>query len=143
MNKYILWIAAGAATLFLLTRVSLSKRLNFVFQGLRTGGTVLQPQIEISVLAQNPTNNRATLRSLSGQLFLNDKFIANISSFQPQTIEPNSETAIRINARPSVVGIFSTIKNVLTNKTGTNVVSITGAANVDNVSLPFEISQTI
>jgi len=143
MNKSILWIAGAGIGLYLLSRLSLSKKLNFIFQSISTGGTFLQPTIDIAISVQNPTNQKAVLRSISGQVLLNDKFVSNISSFTAQTILPNSESVVTIKARPSLLGVFNTIKNVLTNKTGGNTFVITGSANVDNVSLPFSISETL
>lgn len=143
MNKLFLWIAGAGLGIYLLSRVSLGKKLNFVFQSITTGGTFLQPTIDLTIAVQNPTNQTATIRSISGQVLLNNKFVSNISSFNQQTIQPNSESFLTIKARPSLIGVFTTIKNVLTNKTGNNVFTINGNANVDNVSLPFSIEQSI
>lgn len=143
MNKSILWIAGAGIAVYLLSRLSFSKKLNFTFQGVKTGGTFLQPTIDITIGVQNPTNQRAVLKSISGQISINDKLISNISSFNTQIILPNSESFITIIAKPTLIGVFNTIKNVLTNKTGNNTFIIEGAANVDNISLPFSISETI
>lgn len=143
MNKSILWIAAGAAALFLVSRLSFSKKINFLFAGIKPGGTLLQPVIEVSLLVQNPTNQTVTIRSLSGQVLLNNRLISNVSSFNEQTIQPNSETVIKINARPLITNFFSSINFILTSKTGNNRITITGSANIDNVSLPFTITESI
>lgn len=143
MNKNFLWIAGAGIAIFLLSRLSLSKKLNFLFQSIKTGGTILQPTIDVGISVQNPTNQTAVIRSISGQITLNNKSIANISSFDTQTILPNSDTLITIKARPSILGIFNTIKNVLNNQTGNNTIVINGSANVDNINLPFSISQNI
>lgn len=143
MNKNFLWIAGAGIAIFLLSRLSLSKKLNFLFQSIKTGGTILQPTIDVGISVQNPTNQTAVIRSISGQITLNNKSIANISSFETQTILPNSDTLITIKARPSILGIFNTIKNVLNNQTGNNTIVINGSANVDNINLPFSISQNI
>lgn len=143
MKNNVLWIAAAGIAIFLVSRFSFSKKLNFIFQSIKTGGSVLQPTVDVTIALQNPTNQQVTVKSISGQILLNDKFISNISSFQPVNISPNSESYITIKARPSLFGVITTIKNVLTNKTGNNNFLITGNANVDNVSIPFSMQETI
>lgn len=143
MNRTLLWVAAGAAAIFFLSRLQLARRINFLFGGIRPGGTFLQPAIQLEIIVQNPTQQQAILQSLSGSLEINGRYVANISSFNRQTIAPLGESIIRINARPNAMGVFSTIKEVLTNQTGTNSVLITGSANVDGFSYPLNISRTI
>lgn len=143
MNKTILWIAAGAAAIFLLSRLQLARRVNFLFGNIRPGGTLLQPSIVLEIIVQNPTNQQAIFQSLTGNLEINGRNVANISNFQRQTIAPLAESTIRINARPNAIGVFSTIKDLLTSQTGSNQVFITGSAMLDGIQYPLNISRTV
>lgn len=136
-------MAGAAAALFFLSRATLARRLNFILKSVKPGGTVLQPTLQIELTAQNPTNSRATLKSLSGSISVNGKFIANVATFGDQVILPRAESVLRITARPTLFGLFDTIRNVLNSRTGANVITVSGTANVDGVSYPFTTQYSI
>lgn len=137
--KNLAYILGGGLALWLLTRVSLGKRLIFNFSGIQPKGKILNPILEITIAAQNPTNQRATINSITGTLFLDGKEISNISSFKQQTILPNAETFLTIDARPGLVGIVNVIRDLFSReKSKSYKFRFSGSANVDNIVIPID-----
>lgn len=144
MRNPILWIIAGAAALFLAGRGLLSKNLQYRLDTIRLRGGVLQPIIEIALAIQNPTRQRAIVRSVVGEVYVEGNFVANISFFGETIIKPNAETVITIQARPSATGAFALLKDVLTREGSKKFVAkVKGSINVDGITVPLDISQTI
>jgi LEA14-like dessication related protein len=143
MQKYILPIVVlGAAAFLLIRRTAFAKNLNFVIRGVKLGGRWLAPRIEITIGLQNPSNQKANFKSLSGLVKWNDAEFANISSFNAVTIAANSETQIKVNAEPSVMGIFETVKKII--KEGIKgKITIVGTANVDNLQIPINVTKNL
>ncbi len=137
--KNLIYILGGGLALWLATRVSLGKRLIFNFSSIQPKGKVLNPILEITIGAQNPTNQRATINSITGTLFLDGKEISNISSFRQQTIMPNAETFINIEARPGLIGIVNIVRDIFSReKSKTYKFRFAGSANVDNIVIPID-----
>lgn len=144
MRNPIIWLIAGAAALFFAGRGLLRQNLQFRLQGLRVRGSVLQPIIELAFAIQNPTNRSAKLRSITGEVYVDNKFLANVSFFGETVIKPVGETIVNIQARPSLTGAFSTVQDIFTREGGMRSVAVfKGSANVDGITYPFEISRTI
>ena len=113
MKKNFIYIAAGAALIyFLLRKSSFAKNLIFSFNNIKPVGKLWQPELIITLSVQNPTNQIATIRAISGTLYLSDKAISNISNFNQQIIQPQMESLISFSARPGVVGIANVIKEI-------------------------------
>ena len=144
MRNPIIWLLAAGAALFFAGRGLLRGNLQFRLQGIKIRGSILQPIVEIAMAIQNPTRQRAKLRSVTGEVYVDDKFIANISFFGETIILPNAETIVLIQARPSLTGAFSTIQEFLSREGGRKSVAlIKGSANVDGITYPFEVTRTI
>lgn len=138
--RNILWLVGGAAALYFISRFSFGQRANFVLRGLRPGGTIFAPTINVDFAVQNPTNQRVTIKSVTGSVSVNGQYLANVSAFGDQVIQPNSESMLRLTARPSGSGLFSSIRELLNSPVGQVTASFTGSANVDGLVMP--ISQT-
>ena len=141
MNKTFYWIVGGVAVWYILSKTMLAKKVNLVLKDVRPGGKVLSPEINIDIAVQNPSNQQATLKSVTGNLYINDKFVANFTSFGDQLISPRAESIITIKAKPGLVGAYNTIKTLLTDRTGNLTASFNGSANVDGILIP--INETI
>ncbi len=137
--KNLIYILGGGVALWLLTRLSLGKKLLFNFSGVKPKGKLLNPILEITLSVQNPSNQRATINSISGTLFLDGREISNISSFKQQTIIPNAETFITIDARPGLIGVANIVKDIFgRDKSKSYKFRFTGSANVDNIVIPID-----
>ena len=136
-----LLLVGGVATWYLLRMRSLGTNINFIFRNIRVkGGSLLQPNLEITIGAQNPTNQAATLKSLVGTIDYQGKTIANFSTFDQVLIQGNTETIIKIIAVPNVISVLNVIKQIIVNRQPGKVISITGKANVNNIVVPFNSS---
>lgn len=138
-----MWIVGGAAALYLLARFQFSKKANFIFQSVKPGGTLLQPLVNIKMLVQNPTNQRVVIKSIVGSVYVDDKFLAYVSSFGDQVIEGNAESVLNLTARPGALGVFQTLKQLVTQPIGSIQVRFSGSANVDGVNVPIEQTQSL
>jgi hypothetical protein len=142
MKQSIFWIIGGAAVIYLLSRASFAKKANFIFKSISPSGTILSPRIIVTMLVQNPTNQNLTVKSVVGSLYINDEYLSNVSSFGDQIISANSESELKITARPSAIGIFKSLKNLLKSK-GSITAKFTGTANVEGITVPINETQTI
>lgn len=138
--KNLFWIVGGAAALFLLSRYRFGQKASFILRSLRPGGSLFQPTLNIEMAVQNPTNQTIKIKSITGDISVNDKYLANVSAFGDQTVLPNSESTLRLVARPSAVGIFESVRELLTSPAGKAVAQFQGSANVDGIVVP--ISET-
>ena len=133
----------GAAALYFLARYRFSQKANFLLQSVRPGGTLLAPVINIQLLVQNPTNQEIVIKSIVGTLTVGGKFLANISCFGDQKILGNSQSLLNITARPSAIGVFNTLRQLITQPIPGTQIVFSGTANVDGINVPVEQSQTL
>ena len=133
----------GASALYFLARYRFSQKANFILQSVLPGGSILSPVINVKMLVQNPTNQKIVIKSIVGTLSVGGKFLANISSFGDQTITANSESTLSITARPSAIGVFNTLRQLITQPIPGKQIVFSGSANVDGVNIPVEQSQTL
>jgi hypothetical protein len=85
---------------------------------------------------QNPTNERANIKSIVGTLTANGKTVANISSFTSQIIAPTAESIYTVEARPAAAGLITTITNFIQSKNKIQF-NFSGTMNVDNINIPI------
>lgn len=133
----------GAAALYFIARYRFSQKANFLLRSVKPTGTILQPTVTVEIAVQNPTNQRIILKSISGSLFINDKYLANVSSFGDQIIAGNSESIVKVTARPSAVGVFQSVRELLSKPIGTMQVRFSGTANVDGINIPIDQTNTL
>lgn len=143
MKKTLLWVLGAGAALYFFSKMAFKNKANFLLQSVNVGGSFLAPKVLVRIAVQNPTNSQITLKSLSGSLSVNGKYLSNLSSFGDQVILPNSENVIELNARPSVIGVFNSIKELLTTPSGQLNANFVGTANVDGFSVPIDQTITI
>ena len=140
MKKNIIWIAAAAAAIyFIIKKSSFAKNLIFSFNNIKPVGKWFQPELIITLSVQNPTRQAARITAISGTLYLDDKAISNIASFNPQIIQPQMESLISFSAKPGIIGIANIIKEIFTGtKSKQYRFKFIGTANVDGVLLPID-----
>lgn len=138
MKKSILWVVGlGLVGYYLLTRRSLAKNITFDLADVKFKGTVLKPIIQIFFSINNPTRQQATLRGLTGKIKFNGSAFANVTNFVPQTIMASQETIISIDVKPSIIGLSSTIIDLIRGKSKGGNISFEGSANVDGIMIPI------
>jgi len=141
--RNIFWVVGGVAAIYLLSKLRFGQKANFFLRSLRPGGTLLAPTINVEMAVQNPTNQTITIKSITGSVSVNDKYLANVSAFGDQKVLPNSESVLRLTARPSAFGVFESVRELLTQPIGTIAASFQGTANVDGLVVPISESRTI
>lgn len=141
--RSLIWIGAGVAALYLLSRYSFGQKTTFFLRRVRPGGSITAPTVNVELAVQNPTNQTATIKSITGSLSINGNAIANLAAFGDQKIAANSESILKLTARPSAVGVFQTVKQLFTSAPGTISANFTGSANVDGLVVPINETQTV
>jgi LEA14-like dessication related protein len=131
--RNILLLIGGAAALFLLSRFRFGQKAIFQLRSLRPGGSLLQ----------NPTNTTIKIKSITGSISVNDRFLANVSAFGDQTVGPNSESTLRLVARPSALGVFESVRELLNAAAGQVSVTFSGSANVDGIVVPITETRSL
>lgn len=96
-----------------------------------------------TISVQNPTEATAELLSITGDLYANGKYVANISKFDKVTIAPNAETPIQLTFAPSLVGIFQTLKDFITGGKKGMKFRFEGSANVNGLNIPIDTIYTV
>ena len=132
-------IVAGIATIYFL-RKSRLKKLKVLFRGFKIGGKIFAPKFNLKFGLQNPTSETANLQSIVGEVYANNKLIANVSTFTPLMIQANNETPLSITAEPVGLAIAKTVIDFI--KTKNNLlIQFKGSATVDNIVYP--LSETL
>lgn len=134
----LLWIIGGIAIIYLLGRRALSKNYRIDINDVSAGGGLLKPYIILKFSVFNPTNQKATIRSIVGELDFNNEALANVNSFIIQTIEPNSESIVQVKVTPSVISSITQVYKLITQKTKKANLKFVGTFNIDNVLIPVE-----
>ena len=128
----------GVAAWYLWTRSNLSQKIKLNFQKIRLIGKGLSKQIELNFKIQNPTNQTGTISAITGEVFVNDKRVADFSSFGEQKIAPKSENDFKVIATPSI-GIIQLLTQRGWLQKGLDY-KIKGTGNFDGIVAPFEYS---
>jgi len=141
--RNILLLVGGAAALFFLSRYRFGQKASFSLRTLRPGGTLFAPVFNVELAVANPTNQAITIKSITGTINVQGSAVATVSAFGDQRVGGNSESILKLQARPSAVGVFETVRELLTRPVGSTSVSFTGTANVDGLVVPVSESKMI
>ncbi len=141
--RNILLLRGGAAALFFISRFRFGQKAVFNFRSLRPGGTLFAPVFNVDLAVSNPTNQTIVIKSITGTVNVKGSAVANVSAFGDQRVAANSESILKLQARPSAVGVFETVRELLKQPVGSTNVSFTGTANVDGIVVPVSESKMI
>jgi len=141
-KNYLIIIAASVATLgyFVYRKMNFAKSLVFRLSDVKPDGNFKDPKIIISVAVSNPSNQKANIKAVTGTLYLDKKEISIINTNTQQTIEANSDSIIRVVAKPSIFGIANLIRDLLYKSKRQKIQIVfrfVGNVNVDGVLLPI------
>jgi LEA14-like dessication related protein len=146
MNPLVLLVGGGLLIWYLQKKeqASATDALQFIISDIKGGGSFFQPELNITILAQNPTDTTIPIKSMAGEVFVNNEKVGNVSNFQPFDIAANREVPFTIKCRPSIVGIFTTIMDIIDGTAGIAAsVKIAGTINVDGTIVPMQLTQNI
>lgn len=129
----------GGLAFWLYSRKRLKETALFSFDGVRIANNKLQIKLGLS----NPTNASVTINSIVGVLNSKGNDIANVQSFEKVTILPNNKTFISLDVTPSLVGLFTTVKQIVRKGGFKNLnLKFKGTANVNGLPLPIDVTYT-
>jgi LEA14-like dessication related protein len=134
----LLWVIGGVALIYILGRKALAKNFRVDLNDVSAGGGLLRPYFILKFSVFNPTNQKAVIRSIVGEVDFNNEALANVNSFQAQIIEPNAESIVMVKVTPSILSSISQIYKLITTKTKTANLKFVGTFNIDNVLIPVE-----
>jgi hypothetical protein len=127
----------GGLAFWLYSRKRLKETALFSFDGVRIANNKLQIKLGLS----NPTNASVTINSIVGVLNSKGNDIANVQSFEKVTILPNNKTIISLDVTPSLIGLFTTVKQIVKKGGLKNLnLKFKGTANVNGLPLPIDIT---
>lgn len=146
MKKNYIWIVAAVAAVgyFVYRKMNFAKSLVFRLSDVKPDGSLKDPKVIISINVSNPSNQRANIKAVTGTLYLDDREISVINTSTSQIIEPQTDSILRIVAKPQIIGIALLLKDLFTKSTKrklNKVFKFVGNVNVDGVLLP--INETI
>ena len=129
----------GGLAFWLYSRKRLKETALFSFDGVRIANNKLQIKLGLS----NPTNASVTINSIVGVLNSKGNDIANVQSFEKVTILPNNKTFISLDVTPSLLGLFTTVKQIVKKGGLKNLnLKFKGTANVNGLPLPIDVNYT-
>jgi hypothetical protein len=143
MRNVALIVGGGIVALYLYSRYRAGTRATFYLRSTKPGGSVLAPVLNVELAVQNPTGNTITIKSISGNILFSGSPIANISAFGDQIVQANSESVLRLVARPSVIGILTSIRDILDQPVSNANIRFVGRANVDGIVVPIDVTKQI
>lgn len=126
----------GLAAWYLWTRVQLGQKTKLIFKKIRLIGKGLSKQFELNFKIQNPTNQTGVVSAITGEVYINDRVVADFSSFGEQKIAPKSESDFKVIASPTI-GIIQLLTQRGLLKSGLKY-KIKGTGNFDGIVAPFE-----
>jgi len=137
MKNWILIGLAGLTGLYLLGKSQLANRTKLIFKKLGFANKKFQLVFGV----QNPTGQTAKVSAITGEVYLNDKLIADFSNFGEQKIAARSESELKIQASPTI-GILQLVTTKGWLKKGLQY-TIKGNGNFDGIVVPFEYKASL
>lgn len=135
-SKFLVFAAAaGLVGWWLLTRKSIGDKARLIFKKLSFAGGIRSPKFLLDFVIDNPTNQTGTISAVTGEVYVNNKLVADFSNFGEQKIAARSSSPFRVEAKPNISALsLLTQKNWL--QKGFNY-EIKGSANFDGIVVPI------
>ena len=136
-SKFLVFgIAAGLAAWWLLTRKNIGDKAKLLFKKISYAGGLKNPRFLLDFVIQNPTNQTGTISAVTGEVYLNQKLVADFSSFGEQKISARSSSPFRVEAKPAISALSLFTQKGLFKK-GLQY-EIRGTSNFDGIVVPFQ-----
>jgi LEA14-like dessication related protein len=138
---YLLPIGAGAVALYFWSKAQAGKNIKVYLSGLSLSkGTNAIPDIFTKFRIVNGSNTPVTLKSIVGDVYVNDKQIASVSNTDSFLIPSNKEVYYSVKLSPNVFTILTIVTNLIKAKQRIKV-TFSGTINTTGVMIP--INETI
>lgn len=141
LMKNAIFYAGGAilAAIFFFRKAAVASSAKLLFRDVKLN--VPNRRVELNFSVQNASGGAATLRAITGEVFVNNKQIADFSNFNAQRIAARSESPLKINAQLSA-GLLSLLTQKGWLKGSVNY-TIKGIANFDGITQPFTFTSKL
>lgn len=140
MKKIIPFAIGGAALIFyyFYSKSSAAKKLKVYFKTLKTKKVKgqLLPDFYAVFMVVNGSNTSFNIRSITGDLFINDQSLASIQSLEGYKIPGNSSTLIDIRLVTPVFNIASIVASLIFKKQKFTV-NFDGIVNAEGFQIPI------
>lgn len=137
--KSVLGLTIAAGVLYVFSKkISLAKNAQFSLEKISINWK--KKFINLVLGVNNPTSGTITINSILGTLRVNSNDIATVESTSLVSVKPYSKIMVPLILKPSVLGLFSTLKTFFTQKfdeTKKSQVHFTGTAAAGNFNLPI------
>ena len=138
------WLAAlfgAAAVYWVYSKYRFSKGITYAISKIGVGGSFLDPKINIDVKVNNPTNVNTEFANLRSELFLaSGQKIADVYYNQKINIKANSSVNLPLIAITTLESAIISINELI--RTRKAEFRLTGTAQIDGYTLPFDIKYT-
>lgn len=134
---YLLPIGAGAVALYFWSKAQAGKNIKVYLYGLSLSkGTSAIPDIFAKFRIVNGSSTPVTLKSIVGDVFVNDKQIASVSNTESFSIPANKEVFYSVKLSPNVFTLVSIVWNLIKSKQRIKV-TFNGTINTTGIMIPL------
>lgn len=109
---------AGLLALGVFAQKTASGFLNYFIRSVALSWDGATPLLRVMVAIQNPTNQKFTIRSIVGTLYINDHKAGNVSMFQTIVVNPNTQNELPVIVRLDPVAIVSDLLTLIERQSG-------------------------
>ena len=141
MKNYLGFGILALAVIYILRKKSFVDNAKFSLENVAFNWNKKEVYVRMGIL--NPTNAQITISSILGSLFLNNNEVATVETFNKLLVSPNAKTSLNLTMKPTLYGIFTSLKSIFSKKDSKEVfknykVKFVGTANANGVNLPLE-----
>jgi LEA14-like dessication related protein len=147
MKKYFPFIFGAAALGALYYFMRLKKASDTIKVALsniaiqKSGGLSL-PTLVFKFAIQNPTNVAVNVLGITGDVYVNDNFLANATNLSKVVIQPYGETIYPVEVKAGLFDAASVVLSLLKKGTGLTVKADMNV-NVDDILYPVSINKKV
>lgn len=103
----------------------------------------MTPVFVLNVAIQNPSNTSFTITSLAGNLYANDEYVGNVSSFVTATVGPSKEIVYPLNIVLSLLGATSDLVKIFSGGGVTQMILFEGTVNANGIAADITLKKSI
>lgn len=140
-RNLLITLGLAGAGYYLYRQYQLYQGLQFGILGIGFAGSVSRPQINLRIALKNPTDVKATLQGLTGQIYAGGNYIAHVTYDSIQVINPYNVSAINLKIMPDLAASIQALADYIGRRTVT--FNFTGQAVVDNIPVPVRMDYTL
>lgn len=138
---YLLPIGVGAFALYFLSKAQAGKNIKVYLSGLQLSkSNSVFPDIFAKFRIVNGSSTPVTLKSIVGDLYVNDRQIASVSNTDTFAIPANKEVFYSVKISPNVFTLLSIVTNLIKAK---QRIKITFAGTINTTGVIIPINETI